>query len=91
MISAETGFYPSVFDKWKSNMPEQDEFSLEALLYFWQPDWSRYDIPHPLAVVVSLERFIHENSTATSPMKLRKAWEQGNQEILAILDTMAAS
>lgn len=91
MIIADTGSYSSVFNKWKSNMPEQDEFSLEALLYFWQPDWSRYDIPHPLAVVVSLERFIHENSTSTSPMMLRKAWEQGNQEILAILDTMAAS
>lgn len=91
MIIADTGSYSSVFNEWKFNMPKQDEFSLEALLYFWHPEWSRYDIPHPLAIVVSLERFIHEDTTATSPMILRKAWEQGNREILAILDTMTPS
>ena len=93
MIVPDAGSFSLLFDKWKTSMqpPEPSEVSLETLLHFWQPEWSRSDIPHPLAVVSSFDRFIRDHATSNSPAKVREAWEQDNRELLAILDTMTAS
>lgn len=93
MIISDKGSFSLVFDNWKTNMqpPEPSEFSLETLLHFWQPEWSRSDIPHPLVVVSSFDRFICDHATSNSPATVREAWEQDNRKLLAILDTMTAS